>query len=309
RRSFVGLTDELFSKLDGDATRLITAAIDWTGGTGFTSKPSGSELLAGENVTLSAAGYGPGDVGYQWKKNGANLDGKTGSSLTLENVAKADAGNYSVVVTSSSGDTAQASAAVKVYSLPIVDFRAPGAGKTTAAVTHQVKLWALGGVDKIDLASATVAINGVDVTAKGKVTSNIRGVQFRLDLVENTSDVIAGDFLGIENLTAGANNAMTLTLSYKAGDSTRVFSNEWSYTLHDNSSGSSDVAKMAINQIFEQGYEMYVVWPGSPGLVLERNSDCKGGVWEALPNTVGKGLHIEPNCGTKAFFRLVRIKE
>jgi hypothetical protein len=138
-------------------------------------------------------------------------------------------------------------------------------------------IWALGGVDKIDVASATVAINGVDVTANGKVTSNVRGIQFRLKLTENTTDA-AGDFVGIESLTAGASNAMNVTFSYKAGGSSRVFSNQWSYTLYDASSGSSDVAKMAIHQIFEQDDHMYVVWPGSEGLVLERNSDCRGGV-------------------------------
>ena len=237
--------------MDGDATRLISAAIDWTGGTGFSAKPSGAELLAGENVTLSATGYGPGDVGYQWKKDGANLEGKTGSTLTLENVVKADGGNYSVVVTSGSGDTAQTSSVVKVFSLPNIDFKAPGAGVTTATVTHDVKIWALGGVDKVDVASAKVLINGVDVTANGKVTSNVRGIQFKLKLTENTTDA-AGDFAGIESLTAGANNAMTVTFSYTAGGSSRVFSNEWSYTLYDaTSSGSSDIAKMAIQQIFK----------------------------------------------------------
>jgi len=43
--------------------------------------------------------------------------------------------------------------------------------------------------------------------------------------------------------------------------------------------------------------------------VLERNSDCKGGTWETIPSTVGKGIHVEKNCGTKAFFRLVRVRE
>jgi hypothetical protein len=43
--------------------------------------------------------------------------------------------------------------------------------------------------------------------------------------------------------------------------------------------------------------------------MLERNSDCIGGGWESIPSTVGKGIHVEKNCGTKAFFRLVRVKE
>ena len=310
RRSFIGLTDELFSKLDGDSTRLISAAIDWTGGTGFITKPVNGELLAGESLILTANGYGPGDLVYQWKKDGTTLTNQLSATLTLGTVEKADSGTYSVVVTSNGGESAQASAAVKVFNLPTIDFRSPGDGAITTTITHQVKIWALGGVDKLDIGSAIVSINGVDVTSKTKITSNVRGVQFGLDLVENTTDA-AGDFLGIENLTAGANKDMNLRLSYKAGGSARIFTSSWTYKLYDSSStsSSSDIAKMAIHQIYERDDSMYVVWPGSEGFVLERNSDCKGGVWETLPNTIGKGLHIERNCGTKAFFRLVRVRE
>ena len=154
------------------------------------------------------------------------------ATLSLGSVEKADAGTYSVIVTSNAGDSAESSALVKVFDLPSVDFRSPGDGGTTSTVTHQVKIWALGGVDRLDIGSAIIAINGVDVTSKTKITSNVRGVQFGLDLVENTTDA-AGDFLGIENLTAGANKAMDLSLSYKAGGSARVFTSSWSYTLYD----------------------------------------------------------------------------
>ena len=78
--------------------------------------------------------------------------------------------------------------------------------------------------------------------------------------------------------------------------------------LGNKGGSSSNVAKMAVNQIFQRGDDLYVIWPRSPGLMLERNSDCKGGTWEAIPSTVGKGIHVEKNCGTTAFFRLVRVK-
>ena len=311
RRSFVFATDELLGKADANALKLIDSAIDWTGGTGFTSSPSNAELLVGENVTLSAAGYGPGDVTYQWKKNGGNIDGATAASLTLETVAKGDAANYSVVATSASGATAEVSASVKVYSLPTISMKAPAEGSTTAAVTHQVQIRAIGGADRLDAETISVVINGVDVTENAKVMSNIRGIQLSVDLVENANtDTIQGVFLGYEDLAPGANNAMQVTMSYEVVGGDRVLTNQWSYTLYDSTqAGDGDIAKMAVNQIFQRGSELYVVWPGSPGLMLERNSDCKGGVWEPLTNTVGKGLHVEQNCGTQAFFRLVRVKE
>ena len=312
RRSFVFATDELLGKADANALKLIDSAIDWTGGTGFLTSPSSAELLEGETVTLSAEGYGPGDVTYQWKKNGSNIDGATGTSLILESVAKDAAANYSVVVTSASGATAEATASVNVYNLPAITLVAPLEGSTTSAVTHQVKIRAVGGADRIDVETISIAINGVDVTENMNLASNIRGVQVTADLVENTNtDTIKGVFLGYEDLAPGENNGMQVTMSFEVIGGARVLTKQWSYTLYDSSQtgGDGSITKMAVNQIFQRGNDLYVVWPGSPGLMLERNSDCKGGVWEPLPNTVGRGLHVEPNCGTQAFFRLVRVKE
>ena len=301
RRAFVSTTDD---------SAAIGQAIDWVLETGFNTTPSGAELEVGESVTLSAAGYGPGALTYQWKKDGANIDGQTGADLALSSVAKGAAGTYSVVVTASNGGQAEVSATIKVFSLPTITLKAPAEGSTTSAITHQVKIWALGGVDKIDLATASIVINGVNVTANAKVKGSIRGVQASVDLVENGEDTIPGLFLGYETLAPGAGSAMTVTFSFEPVGGDRVLTRSWSYTLYDASAGGgSDIAKMAVNQIFQRGEDLYVIWPGSPGLMLERNSDCIGAGWESIPSTVGKGIHVEKNCGTKAFFRLVRVKE
>ncbi len=301
RRAFVSSTDD---------STAIGQAIDYVLETGFTTSPSGSELEAGESVTLSAVGYGPGDVTYQWKKDGANIDAQTGADLALSVVAKAAAGTYSVVVTGSNGGQAEASAEVKVFGLPDITLNRPVEGSTTSAITHQIKIWSIGGEDAIDIATGSITVNGVNVTASANVSAGRRGLQATVDLVENADpDTIPGLFLGYETLAAGTNNAMTVTLAFEVVGGDRVFTKSWTYTLYDaNSSGGSDITKMAVNQIFQRGEDLYVIWPGSPGLMLERNSDCRGGVWEPIQSTVGKGIHVEKNCGTKAFFRLVRVK-
>jgi hypothetical protein len=165
--------------------------------------------------------------------------------------------------------------------------------------------------DKIDLATASIMINGVDVTANSNKKTTIRGIQAVVDLVENgDQNTIPGLFLGYETLAPGADNSMNLTFSFKPVGGERVLSRSWTYTLYSAPAiGESGIAKMAVNQIFQRGEDLYVIWPGSPGLILERNSDCRGGAWESIPSTVGKGIHVEKNCGTQAFFRLVRVKE
>jgi hypothetical protein len=301
RRAFVSTTDD---------SAAIGQAIDWVLETGFNTTPSGAELETGESVTLSAAGYGPGALTYQWKKDGANIDGQTGADLALSSVAKGDAGTYSVVVTASNGGQAEASADIKVFDLPEISLNRPVEGSTTSAITHQIKIWAIKGTDEIDLATASIVINGVNVTANATVKSSVRGLQAIVDLVENADQAtIPGLFLGYETLAPGTDNAMTVTFAFEPVGGDRVFTNSWSYTLYDASSGGGrNITKMTVNQIFQRGEDLYVIWPGSPSLMLERNSDCKGGTWEAIPSTVGKGIHVEKNCGTKAFFRLVHKK-
>jgi hypothetical protein len=305
-----------FLSSSADAAK-VEQAIDWVMESGFTTTPNSSELEAGESFTLSAVGYGPGDITYQWKKDGANIDGKTGANYVLSNVKKDTAGSYSVVITASNGATAEESAEVKVFAMPSIILKSPAAGSTTSAITHQVKIWSLGGGllkdgwDKIDLATASILINGVDVTANATKKTTIRGIQAIVDLVENgDQNTIPGLFLGYDTLAPGADNAMNVTFSFEPVGGDRVLTRSWTYTLYSAPAiGESDIAKMAVNQIFQRGEDLYVIWPGSPGLILERNSDCRGGAWESIPSTVGKGIHVEKNCGTKAFFRLVRVKE
>lgn len=73
----------------------------------------GSQLLSGEGLFMVMQGNnGPAliyDVtvfNCQWFKNGTNLPGATDTSLSLTNVQRADAGTYSVVVSTPSSETA-----------------------------------------------------------------------------------------------------------------------------------------------------------------------------------------------------------
>jgi len=55
----------------------------------------------GATAILTANARGAIPIGYQWRKNGVNLPGQTGADLWLPNVQLSDAGDYTVVVTSS----------------------------------------------------------------------------------------------------------------------------------------------------------------------------------------------------------------
>lgn len=70
----------------------------------------------GQMVTFSVVVVDVSGVTFQWKFNGADIQGATGDSLLLTNVSAANEGQYSVVVTNSAGSVTSAPAALMLDS-------------------------------------------------------------------------------------------------------------------------------------------------------------------------------------------------
>ena len=68
----------------------------------ISAQPSAYSKTTSQSVTFSvtaaATGAVAGDLTYQWRKNGTNISGATGSTYTISSTVVADAGTYSVVV-------------------------------------------------------------------------------------------------------------------------------------------------------------------------------------------------------------------
>ncbi|HVZ64633.1 MAG TPA: PQQ-binding-like beta-propeller repeat protein [Opitutaceae bacterium] len=82
--------------------------------TTISSQPQSLNALPGASFTLTVTATGPGAVTYQWYKNGAAIAGATGASYTVASATTADAGTYTVVVTSSGGAVTSSAAVVTV---------------------------------------------------------------------------------------------------------------------------------------------------------------------------------------------------
>jgi hypothetical protein len=80
--------------------------------------------LASTNVVLSVSASGSAPLGYQWRFNGANLDGATNSLLSLLNVQPEEAGTYSVAVFNSAGSAVSSNAILTVL-LPATILQQP----------------------------------------------------------------------------------------------------------------------------------------------------------------------------------------
>ena len=63
----------------------------------ITTQPTDKDLCEGGDVSFSVVATGTG-ISYQWRKDGTNLPGKTGTTLDLTAITLADAGNYDVLV-------------------------------------------------------------------------------------------------------------------------------------------------------------------------------------------------------------------
>lgn len=67
------------------------------------TQPSDQTVDEGVDVVLSVVAAGTGVIGYQWYLDGVAISGATASSLTLEDVMLADAGEYYCVVSNTAG--------------------------------------------------------------------------------------------------------------------------------------------------------------------------------------------------------------
>ena len=90
------------------------------------TQPASATLTAGSNVSLTVTASGTAPFSYQWLKNGAaladggNVSGSTTPTLSLATVSSADAANYSVIVTNSSGSITSAIATLTVLLPPTI---------------------------------------------------------------------------------------------------------------------------------------------------------------------------------------------
>lgn len=70
----------------------------------FDLSPADQLAVVGSAVTLTSHASGTSSLKYQWKKNGVAITGATSPNYTIAKVAAANAGKYSVVVTSPVGN-------------------------------------------------------------------------------------------------------------------------------------------------------------------------------------------------------------
>jgi hypothetical protein len=68
----------------------------------ITTQPSSVSVCAGASASFTVAATGNG-ITYQWKRNGVNITGATSATYAISNTTTANAGDYTVVISSACG--------------------------------------------------------------------------------------------------------------------------------------------------------------------------------------------------------------
>lgn len=81
----------------------LAGQLPFATGPSITTQPESRTVTAGAPVTFTVEASGTPPLRYQWRKDGADLPGATGATLSLANAQSAHAGSYTVVVSNAGG--------------------------------------------------------------------------------------------------------------------------------------------------------------------------------------------------------------
>jgi uncharacterized repeat protein (TIGR02543 family) len=89
-------------------------------------QPGTQSVNAGQSATFTVSATGTAPLSYQWRLNGTNIAGATGSGYTRNNAQPADAGSYSVTVTNVAGSVTSSNAQLTVNVPPAITTQPQG---------------------------------------------------------------------------------------------------------------------------------------------------------------------------------------
>jgi uncharacterized delta-60 repeat protein len=196
----------------------------------ITTSPVSQHRQAGESVLLSVAARGTAPLVYQWWKDGVLLTGRTESSIPFANMGVADAGAYSVVVTSPYGSVTSSIALVTVNGATLDTGFNPGASPSIVPVAVQADGNILVGGDFTTLGGQTrnhVARVSVDGTLDGGFNPGANRYLLSLAVQPDGKILMGGGFTTLDGQTrdriARLNPDGTLDSGFNPGANNDVF--------------------------------------------------------------------------------------
>ena len=153
--------------------------------------PANQTVAVGNTAAFIVSAAGTSPIYYQWRLNGTNIPGETGTTLVLPNVQPGNAGSYSVLVVNGAGITNSAAAVLSIISTPAC-LNSPsgvvhwwqGDGRTADSVGNNVGVLSGGAgysQGKVGLAYAFTNSSGF-VTLPDSPVLNLGSADFTIEL-------------------------------------------------------------------------------------------------------------------------------
>ena len=245
----------------------------------ITTQPTSQTVAAGASVTFSVVATGTPSPTYQWKKNGANIAGATGSSYTIPAVISTDAGSYTVVVTNSQGTLTSSAATLSVLYAPVITTQpANQTASQGTNVTFSVAAngnptptyqWQFNGVDIGGATSATYAINSVGsgnagnytvvvTNSQGSVTSTAATLTVTLNHAVSGRVIFVNGGNGVSGVTLSINTTPAATTATTDGMGNFTLGNipDGTYTVTPSLTGASALFYPATQSVTVAGADV-----------------------------------------------------
>lgn len=235
----------------------------------ITLQPVGRTVLAGTNITLTAAAMGTPPLSYRWLFNGTPIAGAIGTSLSLSNVQSSHNGSYSLMVSNVYGVTESSNALVTVMESAPYMLKQPtnatailggvatfaGEARGSAPLSYQ---WRFNGADLPGATQPVLPLASVGYDAAGFYTvivSNHLGVVVsdKVELSVRQIAVWGSAFFTPTNIAASITNLVAISagsgflLGLKADGTVSVFSGRAGFSTAPTNvpSGLNGVAAIA----------------------------------------------------------------
>jgi DNA-binding beta-propeller fold protein YncE len=193
----------------------------------FTAQTANGKLVVGDSLAISVTVGGTNRAGFQWQKDGANLDGATNATLMVPVTDVSDSGNYSVVINGSSGTVTSSVAPVvvlaapKILSGPVDQKLMRGETASLGVITTGSELkfqWQFNGLDLTGATNAFLLLPDAQAAQSGQYAVRVsNAVGMVLTSSANLSVVTPPLVMDIISSAAQPDQTFNLTMNVEPG--------------------------------------------------------------------------------------------